>query len=89
MGSEMCIRDSPVKEGDDPQAAIRMLLAALAQLDFTVPPSCTTGRLQTGAGPEVCAVLDALANWSLEQTKFAFNQVQLQAGGDDACAFIT
>lgn len=77
---------NPVREGDDPQAAIRALLSALGQLNFAVPPSCTVARLQSGAGREVCAVLDALADWSLEKCNFVFAPPMHEGNATDGCA---
>jgi hypothetical protein len=77
---------SPVREGEDPASALRILLSSLGQLNFAVPPSFTIARLQSGAGREVCALLDGLADWSLEQTKFTFEQ-PVHTRNDDACDF--
>lgn len=63
-----------VHEGDDPAAAVRALLAALQQLEFTLSPSMSASKLQTGSGPEVCALLDALTDRCLEQQGFTVQQ---------------
>ena len=76
----------PVQEGDDPAAAIRTLLASLSKLGFTVPPSLTVSRLQTGAGTEVCMVLDGLADWSLEAAAFVLEQPVHASADDDGYA---
>ena len=79
---------SPVREGDDPQAAIRTLLSTLGQLNFAVPPSCTASRLQAGAGREVCAVLNTLADWCLEKQNFTFEAPLHSSGKNDACVLL-
>jgi Intra-flagellar transport protein 57 len=76
---------APVKEGADPMAALQSLLAALSKLNFAVPSSYTPARLQSGAGREVCAILNGLADWSLQQTNFTFGQPEHPQGDDDGC----
>jgi Intra-flagellar transport protein 57 len=73
---------APIKEGDDPMAALQSLLAALSKLNFDVPSSYTQARLQSGAGREVCAILNGLADWSLQQSTFTFGQPEHPQGDD-------
>jgi hypothetical protein len=55
------------KEFDDPNTTISNLLSGLKSLGFA-PPSYPPIKLAVGYGPEVCAMLDALAGLAL-QTK--------------------
>lgn len=76
----------PVQEGDDAAAAVRALLAALQQLGFTVPPGVSHTQLQTGSGPEVCALLDKLADWCLECKGFLAQQPVHAQADENGCA---
>lgn len=76
----------PLKEGEDATAAVTQLLGAVKALHFAVPPHFTAQKLQSGMGPEVCGVLEGLADLALEATGFQFQPVQQVAEDADGCA---
>ncbi|WIA17771.1 hypothetical protein OEZ85_009284 [Tetradesmus obliquus] len=58
------------KEFDDPNATLQGLMQALRSLGFA-PPSYPPTKLAAGYGREVCALLDSLADVTLERRGFA------------------
>ncbi|RDD41609.1 Intraflagellar transport protein 57-like protein [Trichoplax sp. H2] len=62
----------PPQEYDDPNATISNILGALKKLSIQTdfPPS----KLKTGAGQQVCYVLDSLADVALKSIKFKWDK---------------
>ncbi|WIA38068.1 hypothetical protein OEZ86_001437 [Tetradesmus obliquus] len=68
---QLCGLSVPMpKEFDDPNATLQGLVQALRSLGFA-PPSYPPTKLAAGYGREVCALLDSLADVTLERRSFA------------------
>ncbi|KAF6265151.1 intra-flagellar transport protein 57-domain-containing protein [Scenedesmus sp. NREL 46B-D3] len=71
------------KEFDDPNATLQGLMQALRSLGFA-PPSYPPTKLAAGFGREVCALLDALADVTLERRGFTASRPVYQQDGASA-----
>lgn len=71
---QLCgINVPPPKEFDDPNATLSNLLNGCRALGF-VPVSYPPVKLTNGYGREVCGVLDALLDLTLERQGFTFGK---------------
>jgi hypothetical protein len=76
---------NPLKEGEDSAAAVRHLFQSMKQLNFSIPQTVTPSRLQSGSGKEMCAILNGLVDWALENTLFQFKTPEHVTEQDDRC----